>query len=59
LADTKALDNKTTLLGYLIQIIEKSYPELKDYWNDLHSVPLCTASMKKKYRKNFLMKKKF
>eukprot|EP00008_Paramoeba_atlantica_P008543 CAMPEP_0201487742 /NCGR_PEP_ID=MMETSP0151_2-20130828/15198_1 /ASSEMBLY_ACC=CAM_ASM_000257 /TAXON_ID=200890 /ORGANISM="Paramoeba atlantica, Strain 621/1 / CCAP 1560/9" /LENGTH=1120 /DNA_ID=CAMNT_0047872885 /DNA_START=156 /DNA_END=3518 /DNA_ORIENTATION=- len=38
LADTKSLDNKTTLLGFLIQVFEKNKPEMLKLPEDFPSV---------------------
>eukprot|EP01119_Soliformovum_irregulare_P017325 TRINITY_DN5126_c0_g1_i1.p1 TRINITY_DN5126_c0_g1~~TRINITY_DN5126_c0_g1_i1.p1 ORF type:complete len:1319 (-),score=517.97 TRINITY_DN5126_c0_g1_i1:43-3999(-) len=38
LEDTKASNNKT-LLHYLVQFVEKKYPEVKSYWEELKDVP--------------------
>lgn len=39
LADTKTSDNKSTLLHYLVASIERKFPDLIDFPQELRSVP--------------------
>jgi len=39
LTDTKAADNKTTLLHFIITQCEQKYPEILDYFSELVNVP--------------------
>lgn len=42
LGDTKSGDGKTSLLQYISNVVDKSYPELADFYMELEHIPLCT-----------------
>ncbi len=38
LLDTKTLDKQTTLLHFLVETIEASFPDLADFYDDLDGI---------------------
>ena len=39
LKDTKAADNQTTLLHYIVQLVSSKHPDILDFGRDLKHVP--------------------
>lgn len=43
LLDTKSTDRKMTLLHYIALIVKEKYPELANFYNELHFVDKAAA----------------
>lgn len=46
LLDTKSTDRKMTLLHYIALIVKEKYPELANFYNELHFVDKAAAGEK-------------
>lgn len=45
LLDTKSTDRKMTLLHYIALIVKEKYPELANFYNELHFVDKAAAGV--------------
>ncbi|RWS14558.1 protein diaphanous-like isoform X2 [Dinothrombium tinctorium] len=58
LCDTRAMDNKTTLLHYLTEVIEKKYPDCLNFPEELHHVDKASKVSTEQIQKNLAAMKK-